>query len=280
MNYAFTYVFQDANKMNKSKVVVSLSTENGTRNCQDKYQDGDVVDTYSSLGKINTLAITPEKHIFLQDIKECRHKPYFETFSENLLQGLQRKCSQPCKSKNYIFLCYALLLNEEIKKMPMCEKEQDEKCFDEVFAMTTDMVVERPCTKLQYKVKNTQNAFSEKNLNLVSFKISFVPPKVTVFEEYLIYDFVTMIGAIGGTMGLCVGFSFFDIMGLLLKLFEKITNRWKKASNVDDSLVMEYRFPTAAVQRTEGTDTTIQAELRSLNLRLTVAEGKIAETLS
>ena len=89
-----------------------------------------------------------------------------------------------------------------------------------------------------------------------------------------------MIGAIGGTMGLCVGFSFFDIMGLLLKLFEKITNRWKKASNVDDSLVMEYRFPTAAVQRTEGTDTTIQAELRSLNLRLTIAEGKIAETLS
>ena len=113
----------------------------------------------------------------------------------------------------------------------------------------------------------------------LSFKISFVPPKVTVFEEYLIYDFVTMISAIGGTMGLCVGFSFFDIMGLLLKLFEKITNRWKKASNVDDSFVMEYRFPTAAVQ-TERIDTTIHAELRSLNLRLTVAEGKIAKTLS
>ena len=47
------------------------------------------------------------------------------------------------------------------------------------------------------------------------------PPLVTVKEEYVIYDAVAMISAIGGTMGLCIGFSFSDFSSLLLKCLEK-----------------------------------------------------------
>ena len=28
-------------------------------------------------------------------------------------------------------------------------------------------------------------------------------------EEYLIYDFIGIIGAVGGTLGICIGFSIF-----------------------------------------------------------------------
>ena len=46
------------------------------------------------------------------------------------------------------------------------------------------------------------------------------PPLVTVKEEYVIYDAVAMISAIGGTMGLCIGFSFLDLARLCLEYLE------------------------------------------------------------
>ena len=38
------------------------------------------------------------------------------------------------------------------------------------------------------------------------------PYKVKVKEEYLIYDFIGLVGSVGGTLGLFIGFSFYDII--------------------------------------------------------------------
>ena len=47
------------------------------------------------------------------------------------------------------------------------------------------------------------------------------PKKVSVHEEYLIYDLLAMISAVGGTLGLCIGFSFNDICSFILNSLEK-----------------------------------------------------------
>ena len=39
-------------------------------------------------------------------------------------------------------------------------------------------------------------------------------------EEYLIFDLVAMVSAIGGTLGLCIGFSFTDVISSALKFME------------------------------------------------------------
>ena len=52
---------------------------------------------------------------------------------------------------------------------------------------------------------------------------------VSVEEEYLIYDFVAMISAIGGTMGLCIGFSFTEVANFLLRSLEKGLKRLVQA---------------------------------------------------
>ena len=60
------------------------------------------------------------------------------------------------------------------------------------------------------------------NENKVEFAMVFdQPPKVNVKEEYLIYDLISMVGAIGGTMGLCIGFSFRDCSTWVLNYIEK-----------------------------------------------------------
>ena len=87
----------------------------------------------------------------------------------------------------------------------------------------------KPCVKLQYKVEN--NLFTKiDGPNIVKFGIQFTdyPPMVSVKEEYLIYDMVSMISAIGGTMGLCIGLSFKDIYLNMLILFQLGTTYMKK----------------------------------------------------
>ena len=39
---------------------------------------------------------------------------------------------------------------------------------------------------------------------------------LAVEEEYRIYDFFAMVGSIGGSLGLCVGFSIFDTFSMII----------------------------------------------------------------
>ena len=49
----------------------------------------------------------------------------------------------------------------------------------------------------------------------------FDPPEmVTMHDEYLIYDEVSMIGSIGGTLGMCIGFSFTNLMSCFLNFIQ------------------------------------------------------------
>ena len=54
------------------------------------------------------------------------------------------------------------------------------------------------------------------------------PPKFNVKKEYLIYDGIALISSIGGTLGLSIGFSFYnlsdDLLGWLRKGIKWIDN--------------------------------------------------------
>ena len=45
------------------------------------------------------------------------------------------------------------------------------------------------------------------------------PYDIIVNAEYYLYDWISMIGAIGGTLGLCIGFSFMDFVRNLITFF-------------------------------------------------------------
>ena len=81
----------------------------------------------------------------------------------------------------------------------------------------------KPCTKYQYDIEESlrSSGTDPKTLLRSGFMIEFQQPvMVTVKEEYLVFDLVAMISAIGGTMSLCVGFSFLDLARLCLQYLE------------------------------------------------------------
>ena len=56
------------------------------------------------------------------------------------------------------------------------------------------------------------------------------PESMSVSEEYIIMNTLSMIASIGGTMGIFTGLSFFDIVPALISFFEYLRNKANKSS--------------------------------------------------
>ena len=76
-----------------------------------------------------------------------------------------------------------------------------------------------PCSKIQYiGMAKTSRCPS----NQAKLMLTFVPPpKMKIKEEYLIYDTIAFISSVGGTLGLCVGFSFYNFGSLVLRWIQR-----------------------------------------------------------
>ena len=73
----------------------------------------------------------------------------------------------------------------------------------------------RSCSYLQYNGK-VKPMYGMKNERLISVVYSFGNRNdVKYFKEYLIYGVTDVVGFVGGTLGLFIGFSFLDsVMGI------------------------------------------------------------------
>ena len=213
-----------------AQIKLFLSTEYGYRGCDNgRFHDGELVGMVSDQGKIHNIMVTPKKEVHLQENHGCRKRPYLEEFTEYFLQNLNTECPKPCKGWYYLFDCNGLYLSEKVRQLPICPSDSyqslESQCFYRVLKITLGNVTKKPCTSLQYSFQNYPvNYIPEDMAQSTSFAIAFDSP-VTVKEEYLICDMVTLIGAVGGTMGLFIGFSFTDMANSILKLIQKLIVR-------------------------------------------------------
>ena len=82
----------------------------------------------------------------------------------------------------------------------------------------------KPCSIVQYtgKLDTFDNFESCPDDSTFTLNVRFAPPiNVTVFEEYLIYDVFGLIGSVGGTLGIFIGFSCTCILSLITDIFKK-----------------------------------------------------------
>ena len=56
---------------------------------------------------------------------------------------------------------------------------------------------------------------------------NFPQNKVIVNQEYLVYDSIGMIGSVGGTLGMFLGFSFLDITYSLINFVQEKYRQYK-----------------------------------------------------
>ena len=203
------------------------------------YYDGETRDTFANLGFENVVTLKPEKFHYIIDNEKCRGIPYNKIVYERISAYTEENCSEPCRLPNYYMCEYYM---KAVGHLPICKTEQEDPCFtrakQEAITDIQKQNLHKPCTKVQYKYDSVVWPNSP-FYNQAKFKVKFMSPaRVKVKQEYLIYDAVSMISAIGGTLGLCIGFSFREVSGLVLGYLEVGINRIQtcKVQNRVDSV--------------------------------------------
>ena len=179
------------------------------------YNDGKIYETILHPSHLAWMTAHPEKYIYLSEFRKCRRKPYNEENLLALVENITTKCSYPCRPNFNL----GKGLDETIKHLPICRNYKEEECFNEVALESRQNISKRPCIKVQYKVEGQTypNIFPS---HQASFMLR-MEPTIAINEEYLIYDLVAMVSVIGGTMGLCIGFSFDDSTNFMLLYLER-----------------------------------------------------------
>ena len=105
---------------------------------------------------------------------------------------------------------------------PLCTEQVVEN-YNKAISVLPDLLdtCSKACKTFQYT--GTMKQFHNFINNSRDVQLSYwfnSENEVEVFEEYQIYEITSVIGSIGGTLGLFVGFSFFDMSTKLINIFQ------------------------------------------------------------
>ena len=189
------------------EVVLIFSSENNSYGAIfTNWLEGDVVYMHKLRG-FNEFRFQPHKEIKLKSDK-CHKNSYFECLSSKLKNEDYSHCPRKCAAFSTLG-----------KIMPVCEKETEFKCAYEI---VKKIISNKQCLpscsiinmKQIFSYKEDQEGSNAKHKIFVTYALQNSEMKID--EEFLIQDFVGMLGSIGGTLGMCIGFSFVGLLSFAI----------------------------------------------------------------
>ena len=224
LNYTF------ASPLPESQIGIYATSENNSKGCLQNYYDGEKTTVIAKGGDWFGLNLQPMKFLYLQKKGGCRKKPYMEELVANVKAVISERSGSICRPKNIFWKCLALTQSDEVQQLPVCHSDSDGQQFMDILLKAQKLIKENPCAKLSYDLK-LQGPWSTNPSHTVFGVALAIPYDTIVNEEYVIYDMVAMISAIGGTMGLCIGFSFKDCSRHVIRISLKVLAKIAKSKN-------------------------------------------------
>ena len=191
----------------QSRVGIYLTPENTSFECMYSNFDAEKLTFMANMGESIALKLQPKKILYLA--KGCRKMPFIEAVVQNVEVDASSYHGKLCRATRIFGYCAALTKSELVKNLKICTNDSDEEKLKNILIQVLEKIEKQPCTALKYEVRK-QGPYPH-HQNRVKLGIRLKNPyKTMVREEYIIYDMAATIGAIGGTLGLCIGFSFMD----------------------------------------------------------------------
>ena len=168
--------------------------------------------------------------VFFQGIKLYASHRKFINYTSTCSKFLTTSCekdklanidfsnvSDPCLA---VSLPSSVLDMEEIKNLSTDCKDMT-NFLDSLFAFSDflsqcETQCHKHCSEITYSGKVTWIIRSGKEYD-VKWENKFASDKVEIHEEYVLMDVTGVVGGIGGTLGLFIGFSFRDIIAWILQ---------------------------------------------------------------
>ena len=155
------------------------------------------------------LRVVQHKH--MENKLDCSKIPYYQCFANLIKDSKFENCTSKCLPKNL-----TAIGGTDFPNIPPCQT--DEEAYDswthiyyEIFSDEHFPCLES-CTIREYTGKVDYEEPIQDN-HTFGMTVRFARPyKMTTYEEYLLYDFTELVGSVGGTLGLFIGFSFYDII--------------------------------------------------------------------
>ena len=175
-----------------------------------KWLNGKAATTQIEKGNFKIMDLKPEKYKYLSP---CSQESFYECFSKIL--GAQLEGSK----------CTAISL----PNLPICKTEETDLHSKNLFMalwlkVAKSEICPRLCDTMDYSGEETSGNLSTYGNNAAfGFQYSFpVTKAITVHKEYVIYDAISMIGSVGGTLGMFIGFSFTGLIPSIMKLLQNV----------------------------------------------------------
>ena len=167
------------------------------------WKNGKVTRIHINKGMAKGIILQAKKHRYLQTNNMCSKESFYECLSKKIMET--EDPAEKCSSVSLPFL-------------PLCEN-------DEIYHNISSLAfgnkcLTKLCTTLEYSGDETYNEKLRVNNITVAFGYFFSSNSTTVYEEYLIYDVISAIGSVGGTLGMCIGFSFTGLISYIIHLIQ------------------------------------------------------------
>ena len=188
--------------------------------------DGAVLSDFATFEKEIWMEVQSEKFVYLDPsispISKCKQGVYFyECFQNIVLQEIGNNCPSKC-----------FPASNQKYDITTCKTQEEIKCARNVIIKTKldksfKQQCPRSCVTIEYrKTYQWVGNFVENFFNISSQDHAFwfwykTDDDEHIYIEYLIYDSNSMIGAVGGTLGLFIGFSFNNVITFVINKIQK-----------------------------------------------------------
>ena len=217
--------------------VIFTSEMNSYGIIQRDWRDGEGFSFTTSGGNVKDIDLSVEKNVNLN----CNHRTFYEYVASRLSEANFENCNDSC-----------LMTSLPNNPFPICEdydkwygkdaKGKESNCNwhilkDLVQHITINEEHLKTCVTTQYLGKITMDRKHEyKHAVFLYYKFSS-PLKAKIYEEYLITDGFTLIGSVGGTLGLFIGFSIDNFVYSIMEFFRStLQRRLLRATFVESGL--------------------------------------------
>ena len=184
---------------------------------QNDWRDGKIFKTEIIKGMNRFYELKPIRH----KNSKCSHESYYDCMSRVIAENL-KESSSTCSmfSLPSLNVCKINKTNYETEQ------------FWTIFNNVHDQCSIKMCITLEYNGGELYyGKSSRKNVKFFNFQFLFgytIPSNSTaLYEEYQIYDAITTIGSVGGTLGMCIGFSFTGLISSLINALHHICHQYK-----------------------------------------------------
>jgi hypothetical protein len=162
----------------------------------------------------------------VQSFYFCDHetapRSYYDCYAQLMSYTNSTNCQKNCVTTRTVQGYLPLM--KDVSMLKNCTPTEEfcvEKDGTDIELQFFNNKCPKPCNLTKFtadtEYKDYGNGKSTQSLTLL---IMYQSSEITIFEEYPIYNLRGMLGSIGGSLGICVGISIFDVLSMMVdKIF-------------------------------------------------------------